>query len=187
MVSKKKPVGPVDVSAFLAEIRAGKVKERVRAAQIYLDPDAAEEANAVLNELDALEREPATAEVSVTEADPMVERRLELEARYDELAARFRDSLAEFTFRAERIGDADAVEAQMEADGADPKNAEWRMAYRVAHHSVDPKLSAQDVAALMPVIGTQQTLKLVAACEATLRAPAPLSRRPFAGRETLTP
>jgi hypothetical protein len=186
LVSKKKPVGPVDVSAFLAEIRAGKVKERTRTVQVYLDPDAADEANGILEELDDLDRSGPSAEVAISEPDGHVERRAELEALYDDCANRFRDSLADFTFRAERLGDGDAVEAAMLADGVDPANVEWKMAYRIAHHSVEPKMTAADVAGLMPVVGTQQMLKMVAACEAVLRVPAPLSRRPSPGPVTPT-
>jgi hypothetical protein len=178
-----KPVGPVDIEKVLADARAareaGKNGQRTRTVTVYTRPEAADEANQRLAEIEFLEAKglSKTGSIarSVTEPDPDAERLAQLEAEYDALVEEFDASELPVTFRDAKLGDFDAIQKAL-ADAGRAGTNEDLMIFSIAQYAISPKLTPEQVEELMNVIGSAQLGKLAQGYQALLGG-APLLRR----------
>lgn len=163
-MSKANDVGPLDVSSWLDDLRAGKLPPLTGEVQVCLHPEVAGRADEIadrINEL--LTAPPVRDELSITEAPADPSGKIEaLEAEHDALLEQYQGSLVTLKFRAQHAGDAAALPTS--------GTVEDRVIAMTALFSVDPVLSVDDVKALTAVIGMGQFGR-VTDCWANLGAP----------------
>jgi hypothetical protein len=182
-ITHSKPVGPVDIEKVLADAAAaraaGKKKPRTRTVTVYTNPEAADEANTRVAEIEQLEAKALSKTGkpghSITEADPDAQRLAQLQAEYDELADAFDNSALAVTFRDAKLGDNDAIETALEVD--DKTGNEARMIYAIAQYAIEPRLTPAQVEALLDVIGSAQMAKLAQGYQSLLGGAPLLLRR----------
>lgn len=189
-ITKKQPVGPVDVMALLADIKAGKASPRTNTVEICVNPNLANEADEILDQIEAIQARVdagSSMERSLSEAAPeYAEELAELEARHSALFAQYKLSLVKFTFRGQEIGDRLAILNAMAADNADINDPEQMAPYGTAQYMIAPTtMTPAEVRNLAVVIGWHQFSKLCECWQVLVfgEPSAPLSQRPSRGPE----
>lgn len=188
----KKAVGPLDIKAFLADIKSGKIKPRTASVEIYLDPAGAARYNELVDQYNALveaDKDAADQEVSIADDGP-ADRAAELQELADQIDAEmeaFEASKATFTFRTQIEGDREAIDAAVKANEGNAPSMDTFSLYGTAQYSTDG-LSVADLRAMIPVIGWNQYTKLVDTWYPLVFGvvSAPKSRKPSTGRATET-
>jgi hypothetical protein len=160
---KDAAVGPIDVQKWLADIKAGKVAPRTAEAEVYLDVDIARQYDELVDRYNRL----ATASKEAVEAggadrlasDPAEPYAAELDAlevQIADLQTQVGAVTVKFVFRGYRDGDQAAIRAKLEEFGGAGDRNEKASIVGIAHYSVDPVLTPDDVVAMLPVIGFAQ-------------------------------
>lgn len=197
MNDKKAPVGPLDVTQWLADVKAGKKVPRTASETVFLAPELADEYDALVDKYNALvEADAAAAKAEQSLADGPDEHAAELdalEAQMDELWAESEAQKATFTFRSYQSGDLTAIQEQMKAAGVSDQESLVRFSFAryctgMEMGGTSTTLTPDDVAAIIPVIGYVQFEKLCQTYQLLVfGAPsAPKSRRPLRSRGTET-
>lgn len=169
-------MGPLNVASWLERLRAGELPPLTDSVQVSLDPKVAQRADELADRINVIIGEAnATADVerSITEAKPDVDALIaDLVAEHEALLAEHEASLVTLTFRARGEGDAQALAVKKRS------SSDEVLVALTAQYSLDPKLTEDDVHALIPVIGWAQFDK-VTDCWANLgQPPAPKSLTP---------
>lgn len=197
MNDKKAPVGPLDVTQWLADVKAGKKVPRTASETVFVAPELADEYDALVDEYNALvEADEKAAKSEQSLADSPADHAAELdalEARMDELQASAEASKARFTFRSYQAGDQTWIDAQLKEAGLSDAESLVRFSFAryctgMEMNGTTTTLTPDDVEAIIPVIGFVQYEKLCQTYQLLVfGAPsAPKSRRPLRSRGTAT-
>lgn len=191
-MSVKKPVGPVDVAAFLADRAAGVKPPRTASCQVFLSPELAAKYDELADRFNALlvESEPAAgAEVSIGDGPDDNSAELDaVEAEMDAVLAQADASKVTLTFRSYRLGDLHEIETVVKARGVDTGDYERLSAISTAHYLVDPVLDVEQVIELIDAIGWAQFNQVCACWQELINGvpTGPKLRKPLRTRGTPT-
>lgn len=195
MNQKKAPVGPLDVTQWLADVKAGKKAPRTVSVPVFLNPELAQQYDGLVDKFNALvEADNAVAESSLTDDVPDNTEELDrIQAQMDALLVEAEQSRVPFVFRSYQDGDQTAILAKMGELGLKPTDIEGLAVVGIAQFCVsiggEPvTLDVDTVKAMIPHIGYAQYSALTEAYQAHVYgAPTgPKLRRPLRSRGTAT-
>lgn len=193
MSLNKAATGPVDVLAFLADRKAGKVTPRTASVDVYLEPAATAEYDDLIERYNAIvieSKEAAQAakgdRLASEPADPYAAQLDQLEAQIAEAEAALAGQKVTLTFHGYTVGDQSAINEAAKPYLNTPQQNEQLLIISAAQYLQEPKLSADDLRELIPVIGFGQWQKATAVFqELVYGAPTgPKSRKPLLTRGT---